>query len=181
VLPADVVASSAGGADVGVVVVEPGVSKVIARVSRNEGGYDSLNLNRDGAGLSFGILQWAQSTGDLGRLLAAMDQADHALFGSAFGPDAPALLATTSAGSTAAVGGMVLWAEPWVSRFRAAGRTPAFQRVQDELAYAGVHFQGALAVSAFLRVRTERAVALFFDTAVQQGPERAMAIAKQRG
>ena len=33
------------------------VQKVIGRVSQHEGRHDSLNLNADGAGLSFGIIQ----------------------------------------------------------------------------------------------------------------------------
>ena len=44
--------------------------RVLARVSKHEGRHDSLNLNYDGAGLSFGIIQWAQKPGSLGVLLA---------------------------------------------------------------------------------------------------------------
>mgnify|MGYP004146710213 FL=1 len=36
------------------------LDRVIARVSKHEGTFDSLNLNRDGAGLSVGILPWSQ-------------------------------------------------------------------------------------------------------------------------
>ena len=44
--------------------------------SASEGKADSLNRNLDGAGLSYGILQWNQRSGSLGVLLAAMQGAD---------------------------------------------------------------------------------------------------------
>ncbi len=145
------------------------VPRVIRRVMRHEGGYDSLNLNTDGAGLSFGILQWPQRTGDLARVLAAMYAADATTFQRVFGPDWPKLLQAVNSRSLAPVASAVLWAEPWVSRFRAAGRHPPFQEAQDKLAREGEHFQAAEAVARKLNVPTERALALFFDTAVQQG------------
>ena len=39
--------------------------KVITRTSAREGGYDAINPNTYGAGLSFSILPWTQSTGNL--------------------------------------------------------------------------------------------------------------------
>ena len=95
-------------------------------------------------GLSFGIIQWAQKPGSLGVLLAEMQRTNPARFATTFGPDWPALLQTTAAGSLAPVGGQVLWREPWVSRFQAAGRDPVFVAVQNRLAKNGEHFQGAI-------------------------------------
>ena len=45
-------------------------SKVIDYVSRGESGgkYTAQNRNADGAGLSFGILQWTQRSGSLGQI-----------------------------------------------------------------------------------------------------------------
>ena len=120
------------------------MSRVIARVSAHEGSYDSLNLNSDGAGLSFGILQWAQKPGTLGGLLTAMYQADPDRFVATFGPAWSELLQATTAGSLAPVGGVVLWKEPWIGRFRAAGRDPVFVEVQNRMAAEGDHFKGAL-------------------------------------
>lgn len=153
--------------------------RVIARVTLHEGRHDSLNLNADGAGLSFGILQWAQKPGGLGVLLRAMHDEEPERFLRTFGPHAPELLATTARGSLAPVGGAVLWAEPWVSRFRAAGRDPVFIAVQNRLAAHGEHFRGALDAAAILGVHTERAMALFYDTAVQQGPAFARRLAER--
>ncbi len=153
--------------------------RVIARVSRHEGRHDSLNLNLDGAGLSFGILQWAQKPGNLGVLLAEMQRTDPLRFLRTFGPAWPELLAVTGRGSLEPVAGAVLWHEPWVSRFRAAGRDPVFVQVQDQLAKRGEHFRGALQAASVLGVWTERALALFFDTAVQQGPGFATRLAER--
>ena len=57
----------AGGGESGVETVH-GVpvevlDRVIARVSRHEGTFDSMNLNGSGAGMEFGILQWSQRPG----------------------------------------------------------------------------------------------------------------------
>lgn len=153
--------------------------RVIARVSQHEGGPDSLNLNRDGAGLSFGILQWAQGTGDLGDLLGAMNRAYPSRFRAIFGPYSDELLARTSSPSMAPVNGAVLWTAPWVSRFRAAGRDPALASVQYELARRGHHWRGALQAARALGTLTERSAALTFDTAVQQGAQTAIALAKK--
>lgn len=153
--------------------------KVIGRVSRHEGGLDAVNLNRDGAGLSFGMLQWAQKPGSLGELLHAMYKAEPQVFMATFGPASADLLRITGAGSLAAVDGAVLWAEPWVSRFRAAGREPRLQAVQLRQAKEGPYFQAALASARELGFVTERSVALMMDTAVQQGPGFAKTLAKR--
>jgi hypothetical protein len=152
--------------------------KVIARTSAREGGYDAINPNTDGAGLSFGILQWTQSSGNLGKLLAAMQATDSATFERIFGPSSRTLIDTMRAGGVRSVGGAYPWQEPWASRFRAAGRTPIFQLVQDEYAKVDPHMQAALEVAKRLKVMTERSMAIFFDTAVQQGPNGAKSIAE---
>lgn len=152
--------------------------KVITRTSAREGGYDAINPNTDGAGLSFGILQWTQSTGNLGKLLTAMWATDSATFERIFGPSSRTLIDTLRAGGVRSVGGAYPWQEPWASRFRTAGRTPIFQRVQDEMAKVDPHMQAALDVAKRLNVMTERSMAIFFDTAVQQGPNGAKSVAE---
>ena len=84
------------------------MDRVIAHVSRHEGRHDSLKLNADGAGLSFGIIQWAQKPGSLGVLLAEMQRTDPERFARTFGPDWRALLEVTRAASLAPVGGALL-------------------------------------------------------------------------
>ncbi len=143
---------------------------VIAWVSRREGKPDSLNHNLDGNGLSFGILQWTQKSGNLGVLLAAMHEADPAGFASLFGPSWRKVLDVTARASLEPVDDANLWDEPWASRFAAAGRHPPFIEVQWSLAQVGDHWRGAEAVAARLRVRTERSMTLFFDRSVHQGP-----------
>ena len=142
---------------------------IIDRVSRHEGGFDALNLNSDGAGLSFGMLQWAQEPGSLGVLLQAMYRADPARFQATFGPAHRELVKVTLQGSLAPVGGALLWKQPWVDRFTQAGRDPVFQAVQRRLAVDGPYFKAALECSRILGIRTERSLALFMDAAVQQG------------
>lgn len=88
-----------------------------------------------------------------------MDATDAAEFGRVFGPYSAALHDTTRRRSLAPVGGAVLSEEPWVSRFHAAGRHPTFVAVQ-----------WALDVARILNIRTERAMTLFFDRNVHQGP-----------
>ena len=145
-------------------------SNVVKRVSAHEGSYASLNRNSDGVGLSFGILQWSQGTGALGQLLQRMFEVDPSTFIQIFGSDYQQLLGATRAGALDPVGGAVLWQEPWVSRFRLAGKEPVFQRVQDSLATQGPYFAAAERAAKRIGIRTERSLALFFDTAVQQGP-----------
>jgi hypothetical protein len=155
------------------------VRRVITFVSATEGKADSLNRNLDGAGLSYGILQWNQRSGNLGVLLSAMAAADPDAFVRFFGPSWAAAVDVAQRRSLEPVDGAPLWEEPWASRFVAAGRHPPFVAVQWHLAEHGEHFQGALDVARMLGVRTERALALFFDRAVQQGPGAARQLAEQ--
>ncbi len=156
--------------------------RVLAAVVRHEAGglnYGAQNRNWDGAGLSYGILQWTQISGNLGKLLLAMYRADQPAFLRIFGEHSAELLHATAARSLGAVGGTVLWLEPWTSRFKAAGQHPAFQQVQLQMALNGEHWQGAEKAARILGVHTERSYALFFDTSTQQGPSRAAQLAQQ--
>lgn len=155
------------------------VRRVIQRVSAHEGRYDSLNLNTDGAGLSMGIIQWSQKSGQLGKLLQAFHTHDRAKFAAVFGPQAAMLLSHTQSGSLAPVGGALLWQSPWKERFLQAGRYTPWQVVQDELAAAGEHMVAAQQCAAVLGIRTERAMVLFYDRAVQQGQSGAVRIARE--
>jgi hypothetical protein len=155
------------------------VQMVIERVSSAEGRSDSINANRDGNGVSFGIIQWTQRGGSLGVLLAAMYSTDPAAFARIFGPSWRTMLDTVRRKSLDPIDGAVLWTEPWQSRLRAAGQHPPFIAVQWALATQGEYWQGAEAISLTLNVRTERAMALFFDRCVHQGPKAAGAIANQ--
>lgn len=154
------------------------VRRVLDRVSKHEGSYDALNLNTDGAGLSVGMLQWAQGPGNIPVIARAYKEADPALFAKVFDGRGDLLLGIGR--SLAPVDGAVLWKEPWVSRFRRAGREPIFQAAQRRLAAGGEHFQGAVAAAKIMGAGfvTERGMALFFDTAVQQGAGAVQSIAR---
>ena len=139
--------------------------------SESGGRYDAINANTDGAGLSFGLIQWAQKPGSLGELLYAMRNRNPARFKQVFGPDADLLVAATTKGGVQPVAGAYLWQEPWLSRFRAAGTDPVFKAVQDDLVLHGKYMQGALDAAAAIGggPPTERGLSLLFDRAVQQG------------
>lgn len=155
------------------------LANVIARTSAHEGGYGSVNPNQDGSGLAWGILQWTQASGNLGRLLASMAATDAAAFSRIFGVSSRDLLAATATPGLRSVGGAHLWQEPWLSRFRAAGAHPPFRTVQDRFALGDQHMQAALKAAHAIGVVTERSVAVAFDTAVQQGPNAATAVAEK--
>jgi hypothetical protein len=156
--------------------------RVLERVSGHEGGYAAQNRNWDGAGLSYGILQWTQKHGNLGILLTALFHADTAAFRRIFGSGAGALLDITTADSQTERLSLSLWEAPWTDRFAAAGRHPAFQAAQVRLALTGDHWVGAVKAATALgssELVTERSMALFFDTSVQQGPSEAVKLARE--
>lgn len=108
---------------------------VVSAVSAGEGSrFDALNLNVDGAGLSFGILQWAQNPGSLYRLLSAMEKADRKKFVEILGEGseqvATELLSKTRGGGKR----LPLWNQVWAARFKKAGQDPELQRVQRQVA-----------------------------------------------
>ena len=152
---------------------------VISRTAAHEGDYSSVSPNRDGAGLAWGILQWTQASGNLGRLLASMATTDAATFSRIFGLSSRDLLAATATPGLRSVGGAHLWDEPWLSRFRAAGSHLPFRAVQDRFAVGDQHMQAALKAARAIGVVTERSVAVAFDTAVQQGPNAATTVAEK--
>lgn len=156
------------------------VQRVIRRVQQHEGHYDSLNRNLDGAGLSFGIMQWSQRTGQLGVLLSEFYAADSQAFIHIFGPHHyGTVLAVTKQGQLGPVNGQVLWESPWIEKFKAAGQHSRFQEVQDNLARNGVHMTAARRCAHVLGVKTERAMALYFDRCIQQGQNGVPVIAQQ--
>jgi hypothetical protein len=156
--------------------------RVLARVSGHEGGYGAQNRNWDGAGLSYGILQWTQKHGNLGILMRALYRADPDTFRRIFGSETDELLAVTTAASESERLSLPLWEQPWSNRFTAAGKHTPFQKAQVRLALSGDHWKGAVAAARALgssALVTERSMALFFDTSVQQGPGEAERIARE--
>ncbi len=146
-------------------------ARVIDYVANGEskGKFWAQNRNTDGQGLSYGLIQWTQKSGALGKLLGQMNAADPVAFARTFGPDAALLLKTTSSPTEAVRLSLPLWSEPWTSRFTAAGHVRAFQLVQADAAATGASWQAALEIAKTLNTWTERALVLFFDRANHHG------------
>ncbi|MES1245551.1 MAG: hypothetical protein ABUT39_28355 [Acidobacteriota bacterium] len=132
-------------------------------------------------GLSYGVIQFTQDSGSLGRLLQMMQSRDAGEFGRVFGPQADELVrVTNAAGPSSAespggrsarvqpVGGADLWREPWLARFRQAATHVPFQAAQNELA-ATLYLEPVLPLAAWLGLDTDRALAMVVDRAVQMG------------
>lgn len=160
-----------------------GMQKVLSLVSQMEGAgkFAALNPNTDRAGLSFGLIQWAQRPGRLAEVLAAMSAADRGEFVTIFGSGdeavADALIShcrKPSGGVAPGTGQTVnpsfdLIADPWISRFRKAALTVRFQQTQVQLAMAA--FQASYeALRRFAPdIRSERGVGFMLDVANQFG------------
>jgi hypothetical protein len=150
-------------------LVNDWIPTLLKKTSQHEGTFWSVQRNLDGNGVSYGILQWTQKSGSLGRLLRAMADADAAAFARIFGASWQKVLEVTARGSFDAVDGVVLWAEPWASRFAEAGRWPAFQSVQVRVASSSEYMTGAVRIAELLGVRTERAMVMYYNRTVHQG------------
>ncbi len=150
-------------------LVRDWIPTLLKKTSEHEGNYWSVQANLDGNGVSYGILQWTQKSGSLGRLLRAMAAADPLAFGRFFGESWARLLDVTGRASLEAVDGAALWQEPWVSRFEAAGRWPAFQQTQARVAAESEYMAGAIDIARTLGVATERAMTMYYNRTVHQG------------
>ena len=144
-------------------------------------GTDHPAHRRYHVGLSYGIVQFTQDSGTLGRLLTLMRDRDPGRFREIFGDDSDALLRVTNAtgprssaspGGRSArvqpVGGADLWTEPWLSRFRRAADHIPFQAAQNELA-ATLYLEPVLRFAGWLGLDTDRALAMLYDRSVQMG------------
>jgi hypothetical protein len=108
---------------------------VVATVAVGEAGaFDALQLDGDGAGLSFGILQWAQGPGSLQPLLQAFHSANEPKFIEILGDRDPLAARDLLAKTRGRGKNLALWQEPWPWRFWLAGRDLEFQQVQRRLA-----------------------------------------------
>jgi hypothetical protein len=161
--------------------------KIVLVVAPSESGPDLFSaINPDGEyndpqhpayqryhiGLSWGLVQFTQRGGALGRVLEACRRRDPDRFRDVFGDDADELVAVTTAPDEEdrlrPVGGSLLWNEPWLSRFRAAGRVPPFQAAQNEVAIEG-YMDPNLGFAALFGLDTDRALAMLYDRCVDMG------------
>jgi peptidoglycan hydrolase-like protein with peptidoglycan-binding domain len=166
-----------------------GLVRLVSLTSQFEGAgrFTALNRNSDRAGLSFGLIQWAQKPGRLNELLRAFEAAEPAAYGRIFGAgneaDARGLIDHTARprGGTDDQGRTLdprfdLIAPPWDARFIAAGSDPALQRVQIDTAIAAFHKSIARLQLFAPRIQSERGIAFMLDLANQHGDAGAESI-----
>jgi hypothetical protein len=161
--------------------------KILSLVAIVEGGgkFAAVAKNPDKAGLSLGIIQWAQKPGRLFELLDAWNQADPAemqrLFGGA--ANVQAILDHAKAGAKeldangASTNAKVnLLSADNVLRFKAALQNPKFQTAQVSTA-AAAFLEAAKSLSKVAKkIKTERGFAFLLDLANQHGPGGAKSI-----
>jgi hypothetical protein len=145
-----------------------------------------LNLNTDGAGLSFGVIQWAQKPGRLQEILSAFHAADAVRFSNLFGGDGAAAgllahVAQANGGVEPASGATTdpafdLVADPWASRLRAAGLDPVFQTVQVNVATNDAQSAFNQMKAGAALITSQRGVGFLLDVANQHGVGGALSI-----
>ncbi len=148
---------------------------------RGRFGTDSPFYQKAHVGLSYGIIQFTQDSGNLGKLLQEMNRRDSERFPEVFGQHWNELIQVTTAqgpgslnvesGRSARVqpvGGADLWEEPWTSRFRQAASHIPFQAAQNQLA-AEIFLNPVVPYSQWLGISTERGIAMLYDRSVQLG------------
>jgi len=160
-----------------------GLAKVVSITAQMEGAgkFAALNLNTDRAGLSFGLIQWAQKPGRLAEILGEFSSAapdDYVrIFGAGDSTLASALLTHSrkpKGGIDPATGQTIdpafnLVAEPWISRFRQAALFLPLQKVQVRTALKDFGNSLAALRQYAPQLRSERAVAFMLDLANQFG------------
>ncbi len=151
------------------------------------GRFTAINRNTDKAGLSFGLIQWAQKPGRLVELLRAFFAADAAQFVKIFGAGDAALTKDLIAHTAKPRGGVDgegratdarfnLVSESWLSRFLAAGRDRAWQQVQMNEAIRAYRASFEHIRVFAPAVQSERAIAFLLDLANQHGDAGAKSI-----
>lgn len=167
-----------------------GLTKILSIVAQMEGAgkFGALNLNTDRAGLSFGLIQWAQKPGRLAEILQAFLASSSNEFVQTFGAGdsdlANRLLAHTrkpNGGVDQKTGETTdpafdLIEEPWVSRFRQAVLWKPFQQVQVQTAVKDFGNSLGLIRQFAPELTSERAVAFTIDLANQFGNSGARSI-----
>lgn len=159
-----------------------GMKKILSLVAQMEGAgkFGAINLNTDGAGLSFGLIQWAQKPGRLTEILSAMSAADRNLFVSIFGGNdvvADGLLnhcRRPNGGVDPKTGATTdpafnLIEEPWVGRFKQSALEKQFQKVQVQVALQSFNRSYARIRELAPDLTSERSVAFLLDVANQFG------------
>jgi hypothetical protein len=160
-----------------------GLAKILSVVAQMEGAgkFGALNLNTDKAGLSFGLIQWAQKPGRLTEILQAFSNASPADFANILGAGDSDLAAQLIVHTQLANGGIDpatgqttdlafdLVNEPWVSRFRQAAMFKPFQQVQVKTAVNDFSASWNRIQQYAPQLTSERSVGFMLDLANQFG------------
>jgi Putative peptidoglycan binding domain len=136
--------------------------------------FAGLTGDFDGQGISLGVCQWNLGQGSLQPLLNEIDQSHQTLVTTIFNDYASEFRRVLASSNV----DQVAWArsiqsarhaigEPWQGLFKALARTPEFQAIETE--HAGRLFVTARTMCSNYGVQSERALALMFDIAVQNG------------
>ncbi len=162
-------------------ILDDWMGVLIAKTSAHEGKFWSVQKNIDGNGVSYGIIQWTQLGGGLFKVLTRMRSADPDFFDATFGGAAAAarMMASVQAKSLAPVDGAVLWEQPWLGRFAAAGYHAPFQQAQLYEAQNSEYMRAAISIARMLGPQTERAMVCYYNRTVHQGPGGATGPAKR--
>ena len=148
-------------------------------------GYTKIEGNFDGAGLTWGIIGFTLSNGEIQGLLKEIEQTAPGTLARVMGDD----LATQWADQVAQpIAQQLAWAdsisilpdrenlpEEWVDAFQRLGEEPLVQRLQMHHAYDS-YFVPAAATARTLGLTTELGLALCFDCHVQNGRARVLAV-----
>jgi peptidoglycan hydrolase-like protein with peptidoglycan-binding domain len=160
-----------------------GLAKILSVVAQMEGAgqFTAMNKNLDHAGLSFGLIQWAQKPGRLTEILNAFFAASAADFVRILGGGdagvASGLIAHTQqpGGGIDRISGETtdpafdLVNDPWVSRFSAAALWVPFQQVQVQTALNDFRSSFSQIEQYAPQLNSERAVGFMLDLANQFG------------
>ncbi len=160
-----------------------GLLKILSLVAQMEGAgrFSALNRNTDRAGLSFGLIQWAQKPGRLAEMLRAMSTANREQFVAVFGGADPGVADALVANCSKPCGGIdpktgdtvnaafSLIDEPWITRFRRAALSLQFQQVQVQLALDAFTRSSSIIRRYAPDLVSERAIGFMLDVANQFG------------
>jgi len=160
-----------------------GMAKILSVTAQMEGAgkFGAMNLNSDKAGMSFGLIQWAQKPGRLTEILKAFRSASANDFANIFGGGDSSVSDGLIAHAEQANGGINpasgettdaaydLIREPWVSRFRQAALFKPFQQVQVKTALDDFGRSLNLIEQYAPQLNTERALGFTLDLANQFG------------
>ena len=145
-------------------------------------GFTQVVGNFDGAGVTWGIIGFTLADGELGKILAAINQRYPDLIAKAFGHDADQIMTITGDNTTKAA--KIAWAdsvsrgakkyavaEPWRTYFNDLGNYREVQKLQVDRA-RDVYWNIAVRDATALELGEELDYVLLFDVAVQNGGMR---------